>query len=102
MRLTNLNSKTLAKIQKMIEANYCGRDELYSAAEFVDDQARERICRRLADYLAANAIELQQIVAASGVDPAGPLGHGGHCSQAFRPGKVESRRGGSVKSRCGV
>lgn len=73
MRPANLDDKTLAKIQALIEANFSGRDELYAAGKSVDDKARELICRRLAAYLAANAIELQQIVAASGVDPAGPL-----------------------------
>ena len=73
MRPTNLDSRTLSNIQKLIESNFKGRDELYAAAESVDSESRERICQRLAEHLAANAIELQQIVTASGVQPAGPL-----------------------------
>jgi uncharacterized protein (TIGR02284 family) len=57
----------------LIQDNFAGRDELYAAAESLDDDARANICRRLAEHLAANAIELQQIVTASGREPAAPL-----------------------------
>jgi uncharacterized protein (TIGR02284 family) len=64
---------TLSKIQKLIEANFAGRDELYAAADSLDDEARQRVCQRLAENLAGRAIELQQIVTACGVEPAEPL-----------------------------
>ena len=70
---TKLDAKILSEIQKLIEGNFTGRDELYAAAESMDDRSRERICRRLAEHLAANAIELQQLLKESGVEPAGPL-----------------------------
>ncbi len=69
----NFDAKTLSRIQQLIEGNFTGRDELLAAAKSLDDESRVRICRRLADHLAANAVELQQIVAASGETPAGPL-----------------------------
>jgi uncharacterized protein (TIGR02284 family) len=68
-----LDMNTLTAMQKLIESNFTGRDELYAAAESLDDESREHICRRLADHLAANAIELQQILKTRGVEPAGPL-----------------------------
>ena len=36
-----LDKVTLAKIQELIEANFTGRDELYAAAESLDDEARK-------------------------------------------------------------
>lgn len=68
-----LGEGTLSKIQKLIEANFTGRDELYAAAESSDDEARKQICCQLAAHLADHAVHLQQIVASSGVDPAEPL-----------------------------
>jgi len=68
-----LNQDTLARIQELIEGNFTGRDELYAAAESLDDQARRHVCRRLAEFLAGHAADLQQIVIASGAEPAGPL-----------------------------
>lgn len=73
MKSTPFDSNTLIKIQELIEANFAGREELYAAANSLDNAARENICRRLADHLAANAIELQQLLAASGIAPAEPL-----------------------------
>lgn len=73
MMPTNLDVETLIKMQRLIEANFTGRDELYAAADSMNNQSREHICRRLAEHLAANAVELQQLVKASGVEPAGPL-----------------------------
>lgn len=70
---TQFDPETLGKIQTLIEGNFTGRDELYAAADSMDNDARVRICRNLAEHLAMNAIELQQIVAASGVNPAQPL-----------------------------
>ncbi len=75
MKFIQFDEKTLVKIQKLIEGNFAGRDELYAAAESLDSGSREHICRRLADHLAANAIELQQLLVASGVQPAESARH---------------------------
>lgn len=73
MRLKNLDDKTLSKIQEMMEVTFAGRDKLYSAANHLDDEERRDICRKLADHLAGHAIQLQQILKATGSDPKGPL-----------------------------
>jgi len=73
MTRMELNPGTLDQIQKLISANFAGRDELYAAAKSLDDEARQRVCRRLAEHLAGHAVELQQILTASGERPAGPL-----------------------------
>jgi uncharacterized protein (TIGR02284 family) len=67
-----LDEATLRKLQRLVEANFAGRDELYAAANSLNSADRENVCKRLAEHLAANAIELQQILAASGADPASP------------------------------
>ena len=69
----DIDAVTLGRIQELIEANFAARDELYAAADSLDDDARANICRRLADILASNAIELQQVVTSSGREPTGPL-----------------------------
>lgn len=73
MRPVQLDETTLAGIRELVEANFGSRDELYAAAASVDDEDRQRVCRRLAEHLAGHAAELQQVLAASGTDPAGPL-----------------------------
>lgn len=73
MTRMELNPETLVKIQQLIVANFAGRDELYAAAQSLDDSARQQVCRRLAEHLAGHAVELQQILTASGQKPAGPL-----------------------------
>jgi uncharacterized protein (TIGR02284 family) len=70
MKPSNLETTTLASIQRLIEDNFTGRDELHAAAGSLDDESRARACRRLAEHLTANAIELQQIVKANGEAPA--------------------------------
>ncbi len=73
MMPTPLDARTLTELQSLIKGNFTGRDELYAAAESLDDVSLKNICRRLAMHLADNAIWLQQIVLASGVEPALPL-----------------------------
>ncbi|MBN2292213.1 MAG: hypothetical protein JXM70_07300 [Pirellulales bacterium] len=70
---TEIDKKTLDIVQELVEANFGGRDELYAAADSMDKEDSQRICRRLADFLADNAIRLQQMLAASGNEAAGPL-----------------------------
>ncbi len=95
-----MDDKTLAKIQELIERNFTGRDELYAAAQSMDDDARKQICRRLADHLADNAIELQQIVAASGAEPAGPLDVHAVASALFDLAKANRGEPGVLRG-CG-
>ena len=73
MTRMELNSETLDKIQKLIVANFAVRDELYAAAASLDHDARQQVCNRLAEHLAGHAVELQQILIASGQTPAEPL-----------------------------
>ncbi|HEX5102610.1 MAG TPA: hypothetical protein VFV87_02285 [Pirellulaceae bacterium] len=68
-----LQPETLEQIQQLIVANFAGRDELYAAADTLDDGARRDVCRRLAEFLAGHAVELQQILKANGQAPAGPV-----------------------------
>jgi hypothetical protein len=68
MRNHRLGDATLAKIRELIEANFAGRDELYAAAETLDDEARKKVCRRLAEHLAGHAVELEKIALASSED----------------------------------
>lgn len=68
-----LDDATLRKLQTLVEANFTGRDELYAAAKSLNDEDRKNVCRKLAEHLAGHAAELQQILAACGADPAGPL-----------------------------
>ncbi len=68
-----LDRETLAILQKLIEGNFTGRDELQAAADSLDDRDLKGICRRLSRQLADHAIELQQLVTASGAVPAEPL-----------------------------
>lgn len=62
----NMPPEALEQIQKLVEANFAGRDELNAAAASIDDDRRKAIVRQLADHLADHAIELQQIVTANG------------------------------------
>ena len=73
MQPRELDKKTLDKIRELVEANFGGRDELYAAAESLDDQDAERVCRRLAEHLAGHATDLQHILAACGHEVTGPL-----------------------------
>lgn len=72
MTLRGLDQVTLAEIQKLVEANFAGRDELYAAAGKLDDEARKQVCRKLADHLGGHAAELQQVLLAHGTEPVGP------------------------------
>lgn len=68
MKREPLNDITRQHLVTLIQANFAGRDDLYAAAEAVDNEALSLICRRLAEDLAGNATELQQIALAAGVD----------------------------------
>lgn len=64
-----LDKQTLEAIRRLVEANYVGRDMLYAAAEMMDDDTRDSVCRRLAEFLAGHAAELQQILMGCGAKP---------------------------------
>ena len=95
---TKPDRKALEKIQKLIEANFAGRDELQAAAESLDDEARQRVCRQLADHLAGHAAELQQIVTACGAEPTGPLDLESIASALFDLAKMNSGERGVLKA----
>ncbi|MCA9177518.1 MAG: hypothetical protein KDB14_23695 [Planctomycetales bacterium] len=66
MESHHLCEQTLSAIRRLVEANYVGRDELYAAADAMDGDARQQVCRRLAEFLAGHAEELQQLLLSSG------------------------------------
>ncbi|MCA9262251.1 MAG: hypothetical protein KDA60_00320 [Planctomycetales bacterium] len=61
-----LDPVTRANLQALVDANFTQRDELYEAAECLDDEDRRQVCQRLADHLAGHAIHLQQVLAQMG------------------------------------
>lgn len=68
MQHVPLNGTARQHVLTLIRANLAGRDDLYAAADALDSRTLSMICRRLADELACNAIELQQIALAAGID----------------------------------
>ena len=71
--MTHLPPEMIRSIEELIDASYSGRDELYAAAELLDDDRRSRVCKRLAEHLAKHAIELQQLVTVNGGETLEPL-----------------------------
>ena len=69
----NLPPKIVRRIKELVDASFSGRDELYAAAETLDDEKRSNVCRQLANHLAGHAIELQQLLIANGETPPEPL-----------------------------
>lgn len=59
---------TRQRIRALIQANFAGRDDLYAAADAFDSETLTLICRKLAEDLAGNAMELQQIARAAGME----------------------------------
>ena len=68
-----LRPELVKQIEQLVDASFAGRDDLYAAAESLDDDVRSNICRRLAEYLAKHATELQQLLLAHGEQAADPL-----------------------------
>lgn len=68
MQREPLDETTRQHLLALIRANFAGRDDLYAAAGAFDNGTMSMICRRLADDLANNAIELQQMALAAGID----------------------------------
>lgn len=69
----NLPDALIRRIEELVDASFSGRDELYAAADTLDDEKRSNVCRQLADHLADHATELQQILAINGEDTVTPL-----------------------------
>lgn len=55
-------------LTRLIRTNYRARDEMYAVAEALNDADQQRVCRRLAEYLAGHAAELQQVLLACAED----------------------------------
>jgi len=68
MGTERLDETTRQHLLTLIQANFAGRDDLSAAADALGNKALSLICRRLADDLANNAIELQQIALAAGIN----------------------------------
>ena len=92
------DDKTLTVVQELVETNFGIRDELNAAADSVDDEDRQRVCRRLADFLANNAIRLQQMLAASGNEPAEPLDIDAIVAALFKAVKVRHGTAGVIEA----
>lgn len=98
MRPTELDETTLTKIRDLVEASFGSRDELYAAAESLDDEDHKRVCRRLAEYLAEHATSLQQVLAAGGHDPAGPLDIDGIVAAFFKSIRMQRGAAGVLEA----
>lgn len=93
----NLPPQMIHHIEELVDASFSGRDELYAAAETLDDERRSNICHQLADHLANHAIELQQLLLANGETPPEPLNmyaiaQGFFCFAKNRQGEAEVLR----------
>ena len=69
----DLSPKIIRRVQELVDASYAGRDELYAAADTLDDDKRSKVCRQLADHLAGHAAELQQLLLANEENTVEPL-----------------------------
>lgn len=68
-----LSPQMITRIEELVDASFCGRDELYAAAKTLDDERRSRICHQLAEHLAGHAIELQQLLTVNRHQPPQPI-----------------------------
>jgi uncharacterized protein (TIGR02284 family) len=64
----SFNPETIARLRRLVEATYGGRDDLYAAAKQLNDDDLSAICRKLADELAGNTTFLQQIILIHGAE----------------------------------
>jgi uncharacterized protein (TIGR02284 family) len=69
MRPYSLNPETIAQLRQLVATNYAGRDDLYAAAEQLDDEDLSAICHKLADDLAGHTAFLEQIIVMHGAEP---------------------------------
>lgn len=68
----DVDQMTMQRVRELVRGNFATRDELYAAAEALDDDAIAEICRRLADDLGGNAADLQQLLLIAGQQPPEP------------------------------
>ncbi len=69
MVVHDIDKTTLHLIRRLVAINYAGRDNLYSAAALLEDDAYRGVCRHLAECLGAHAAELQQTLLACRAHP---------------------------------
>jgi uncharacterized protein (TIGR02284 family) len=65
----SLDSETIERLRKLIATTYGGRDDLYAAANQLNDEDLSAICRKLADDLAGDTAYLEQIIVMHGQQP---------------------------------
>jgi uncharacterized protein (TIGR02284 family) len=63
------DSETVRQIRHIVGTTYAGRDDLYAAADQLQDGDLAVICRNLADDLAGKSVYLTQLIAINGDDP---------------------------------
>lgn len=90
MLTTPRDGETVESIQGLLLEVFRSRDELAVTAELVPDEGQRIICQRLSCMLGGQAAALEQIVVASGFNPASPPtdNHGGNTAK-LRPGDAE-------------
>ena len=66
MRPHRIDDPTIERLRELVSAMYGGRDELYAAAEQLDNEDLAVICRTLADDLAGDTAYLEQIIVGHG------------------------------------
>ena len=69
---TEIDQTTLDELQDLIRTNLVARDSLYTAAENLDNETLQKICRRLADELGGHVAELEQFLLANHAQPVDP------------------------------
>src|SRR5262245_15786244 len=72
IRPNSLDEFTTDRIHQLILAVFAGRDDLYAAADTLDNERLAEICRRLGHELGGHAAELQQLVILQGREPPEP------------------------------
>ena len=65
----SLDPQTIERLRELVIATYTGRDDLYLAADHLNDEELAAICRKLADDLAGNSAHLEQIIVMHGEKP---------------------------------
>jgi uncharacterized protein (TIGR02284 family) len=66
IRPHSLDDETVKRLRELVAATYVGRDDLYLAAEHLNDGELAVICRKLADELAGQSAHLEQVILMQG------------------------------------
>ncbi len=69
MRPHPIDDPTIERLRQLAVAMYGGRDELYAAASHLSNDDLAAICRTLADDLAGDTADLEQIIVSHGREP---------------------------------